>query len=123
MRTIQITRKGQFQGAAVQYFCVLNLERSINELRRLRAMRDRFVSGDIKEFANASTQIVPLSAGQSVSLEVNEEEHTLFVVAFPFSQRAMYSQEIRIPKGEADLHYLVKQKIGLLTNSLTLQEM
>ena len=123
MRTITITRKGQIQGAAVQYFCVLDLDVSTQELRRLRAMRNRFTSGDIKEFANASTQIVPISTGKTVTLEVNEEAHTLFVIAFPFSQRAMYSQEIQIEAGETDLNYLVKQKIGLFTNSLTLVEM
>jgi len=116
MRKINIIRQKSIVGAAIRYYCVLNL--SPEKFQQNIGLRERLSLGFSSEFLNGSNQIFPISNGEVISIELTEQENKLFVVAFNLGILA-FSDEIIITTGTS---YLIKTTMGLGGNQILISK-
>ena len=117
MKQIVITRQKRFSGSLIKYYCVLNLSKK--DFQKHVGMQESLSLGFKSRFLSESGQIFPIANGESISIEISEQENTLFVVAFTSAGRA-FSNQIRVCADDPASSYSLKTKIGLTTHGLYL---
>ena len=119
MKQIVITRKKRFSGSLIKYYCVLNLSKK--DFQKHVGMKESLSLGFKSRFLSESAQVFPIANGASISIELSEQENTLFVVAFTSAGRA-FSNQITVYGDDPDSSYSIQTKIGLTTNGIILSE-
>ena len=108
MRRIIITRdKVKFVGRLISYDCFLNVNKEVFEHYLKRAREDEHSKDEeITSFFN-NLKSIPISNGKSVSIEINEQQNELFVVAFTSTGPSISNLQI-INAGNLDVSYFIK---------------
>jgi len=119
MRIINIQRKKKFPFALIKFYCVLNMSKE--KFSRHVGLQEVFSLGYKSQFLNESTQIFPISNGESISIEINDEENTLFFVAFTSGGR-IFSDEIIVATNHLSLSYSIKVKEKLTGRKILVDE-
>ena len=115
-RTITIERRRKFAGSAINFFIVLNLERS--ELERNVGMRALSAES---QFLRESKQVFPLSNGEKITIKTMDASNRFFVVAFT-SDGSLFSQSILVDDQDFDARYSVTLKLGFFKNQFIIEK-
>ena len=108
MRHIIITRdKVRFVGRLINYDCYLNVNKEVFEQYLKRAREDEHCEDEeITSFFD-NLKPIPVANGKSVSIETNEQQNELFVVAFTSTGPSVSNLEI-VEVGNMKVSYLIK---------------
>ena len=108
MRHIIVTRdKVKFVGRLISYDCYLNVNKEVFEQYLKRAREDEHSEDEdiISFFDNLKS--IPIANGKSVSIEIDEQQNELFVVAFTSTGPSISNLQI-IPAGNLDASYFIE---------------
>jgi len=119
MRSLAIKRDKSFFGAWVKYYCVLNLTKQ--ELLKHVGLQETFTLGFQSQYLKKSSQVFAISSGQSISINIDDNKNTLFVVTFTMSGR-IFSNEVTVNTKNPNPSYYIRTKSGILANKLILNE-
>jgi hypothetical protein len=109
-RTITIKRDKHFAGCLIKYFCMLNV--SIQHFKKWINDNEDTLDSEYRYTDNSYS----ISNGKEISIDIDENENTLFVVAYT-STGIVYSNEIIIESGYSNQGYLIKTKYSFSKGS------
>jgi len=105
MRQITIKRKKHFAGCAIDYYCILNIK-----------IQDFIQIVDNDKFEKYASSILPLKSGKEITIEINNDYNTIFVIAYTSSGITL-SNEIIIEEGRSDKTYKLITKYSFSKGS------
>lgn len=98
MRHLTVYRERALACFATAYYCVLGRDRSsFLEWLEGQDLRTLMIRGEG----------VPLRNGETIALEIGEEETTLFVAAY-LENHSLVTNQVVIPGGTEDVRYVVR---------------
>lgn len=109
-RTITIKRIGHFAGCWIKYFCILNV--SIQHFQKWITDNEDILESEYRYTDNSYS----ISNGKEIVIDIDENENTLFVVAYT-STGIVYSNEVIIEAGYSNQAYLIKTKYSFSKGS------
>ena len=130
MRKITITRENRkFVGCMIDYLCVLDM--SVEDFTQLRDNAIAHAENYDAEWkairrrnwmAYKSDQIIPISNGQTISIEIDKQDHQLWIAA-ETSTGCTNSNQVSIGGGDSDATFIIKTLYSFVEGtSLLLEE-
>ncbi len=129
MRKITITRENRkFVGCMIDYLCVLDM--SVADFTQLRDNAIALAENDAAEWKAIrrrnwiiykSDRIVPISNGQKISVDIDKQDHQLWVAAETSTGWA-FSNQASTGGGDSDASFIIKTHYSFVEGTSLLLE-